>query len=156
VPTRILATIFEKTRMDCSLFPITGFQGAGLARQTQTNPTGLRHLLSIVYAENERNKANEVIPHIISCLQRFLVAIFENLAELRPSPSQEGRRRQELLELLDRIQPQIELLDRAVEAEARQRPDGAGGWGRQNCQPFRYLSVLSVSGPPGGTEVYHR
>jgi len=46
-----------------------------------------------------------------------------------------SRRRQELLEILDRLDPRIEELDKAVKKEAERRPEAVRlmqqkGWGR--------------------------
>jgi transposase len=58
-----------------------------------------------------------------------------------------GRRRQELLRLLDWLNPQIEELDRAVEAEAGRRPDAVELMREQGVGPVTALAFVLTIGP---------
>jgi len=58
-----------------------------------------------------------------------------------------SRRRQELLELLDRVQPQIEGLDAAVEAEALQRPEVVLLMEQRGVGPVTGLAFVLTLGP---------
>jgi transposase len=58
-----------------------------------------------------------------------------------------SRRRQELLELLDRLGPRIEELDRAVEAEAGHRPEAAEPMQQKGVGPVTALAFVLTVGP---------
>jgi transposase len=57
------------------------------------------------------------------------------------------RRRQELLELLDRLGPRIEELDAAVKAEAARRPEAVQLMGQKGVGPVTALAFVLTVGP---------
>jgi transposase len=58
-----------------------------------------------------------------------------------------SRRRQELLELLDRLDPRIEELDKAVQAEAERRPEAARLMQQKGVGPVTALAFVLTLGP---------
>jgi transposase len=58
-----------------------------------------------------------------------------------------SRRRQELLELLDRLDPRIEELDKAVRAEAEHRPEAARLMQQKGVGPVTALAFVLTLGP---------
>lgn len=58
-----------------------------------------------------------------------------------------SRRRQELLELLDRLHPRIEELDEAVRAEAEHRPEAARLLQQKGVGPVTALAFVLTLGP---------
>ncbi len=58
-----------------------------------------------------------------------------------------SRRRQELLELLDRLEPRIEELDQAVEAEAGRRPEAVRVMMHKGVGPVTALAFVLTLGP---------
>lgn len=58
-----------------------------------------------------------------------------------------SRRRQELLELLDRLNPRIEELDEAVRAEAEHRPEAARLMQQKGVGPVTALAFVLTLGP---------
>ena len=58
-----------------------------------------------------------------------------------------SRRRQELLELLDRLGPRIEELDKAVKAEAGRRPEAAELMQQKGVGPVTALAFVLTVGP---------
>jgi transposase len=58
-----------------------------------------------------------------------------------------SRRRQELLELLDRLDPRIEELDQAVQAEAERRPEAARLRQQKGVGPVTALAFVLTLGP---------
>lgn len=58
-----------------------------------------------------------------------------------------SRRRKELLELLDRINPRIEELDEAVQAEAEHRPEAARLMQQKGVGPVTALAFVLTLGP---------
>jgi transposase len=58
-----------------------------------------------------------------------------------------SRRRQELLELLDRFEPRIKELDQAVEAEAERRPDTVRLMKQKGVGPVTSLAFVLTLGP---------
>jgi transposase len=58
-----------------------------------------------------------------------------------------SRRRQELLELLDRLQPEIQELDAAVEAEAERRPEVVRLMSQKGVGPVTGLAFVLTLGP---------
>ena len=60
-----------------------------------------------------------------------------------------SRRRQELLELLDRLGPRIEELDAAVKAEAARRPEAVRLMGQKGVGPVTALAFVLTVGPVG-------
>ncbi|MGH7969814.1 MAG: IS110 family transposase [Limisphaerales bacterium] len=58
-----------------------------------------------------------------------------------------SRRRQELLELLDRLNPRIEELDEAVQAEAERRPEAARLLRQKGVGPVTALAFVLTLGP---------
>ncbi len=70
----------------------------------------------------------------------------EELEGLRLGPWA-SRRRQELLELLDRLEPRIEELDQAVKAEAQRRPDVVRLMKQKGVGPVTALAFVLTLGP---------
>jgi transposase len=58
-----------------------------------------------------------------------------------------SRRRQELLELLDRLQPEIQELDGAVQAEAERRPEVVRLMSPKDVGPVTGLAFVLTLGP---------
>jgi transposase len=58
-----------------------------------------------------------------------------------------SRRRQELLELLDRLEPRIEALDRAVQEEAERRPEARRLMQQKGVGPVTALAFVLTLGP---------
>jgi len=58
-----------------------------------------------------------------------------------------SRRRRELLELLDRLEPRIEELDAAVQAEAQRRPDAVRLMQQKGVGPVTALAFVLTLGP---------
>ena len=58
-----------------------------------------------------------------------------------------GRRRQELLELLDRLEPRIEELDKAVKGEAERRPEAVRLMQQKGVGPVTALAFVLTLGP---------
>lgn len=58
-----------------------------------------------------------------------------------------GRRRQELLELLDRLEPRIEELDKAVKVEAERRPEAVRLMQQKGVGPVTALAFVLTLGP---------
>jgi transposase len=58
-----------------------------------------------------------------------------------------SRRRQELLELLHRLEPRIEELDQAVEEEAKKRPEAVLLMGQKGVGPVTALAFVLTLGP---------
>ncbi len=58
-----------------------------------------------------------------------------------------SRRRQELLELLDRLEPRIEELDAAVQAQAERRPDAVELMQQRGVGPVTALAFVLTLGP---------
>jgi transposase len=63
-------------------------------------------------------------------------------------PTWASRRRQELFELLDRMNPTIEELTAAVEREARKRPDALRLMSRSGVGPLAALVYVLIIGKP--------
>jgi transposase len=59
-----------------------------------------------------------------------------------------GRRRQELLDLLDGMNPKIEELTKAVEQEARKRPDVLRLMTHPGVGPLTALAYVLIIGTP--------
>ena len=60
-----------------------------------------------------------------------------------------SRRRQELLELLDRLEPRIEELDKAVKEEAERRPEAVRRMQQKGVGPVTALAFVLTIGPVG-------
>jgi transposase len=58
-----------------------------------------------------------------------------------------SRRRQELLELLDRLEPRIEELDKAVQEEAQRRPEAVRLMQQKGVGPVTALAFVLTLGP---------
>jgi len=58
-----------------------------------------------------------------------------------------SRRRQELLELLDRLEPRIEELDKAVKEEAERRPEAVRRMQQKGVGPVTALAFVLTLGP---------
>jgi transposase len=73
----------------------------------------------------------------------------KGLAELQELKldSWASRRREELLELLKRLQPRIEELDQAVEEEAKKRPEAVLLMGQKGVGPVTALAFVLTLGP---------